>query len=74
MGGGVQRPFGLAQKNGCAQRTGVHARPKPTSFYISMFFDIYVCAKAQHEALTVVHQENAGYIAVLLPRICLSAS
>ncbi len=37
-------------------------------------FDIYVCAKAQHEALTVVHQENAGYIAVLLPRICLSAS
>jgi hypothetical protein len=39
-----------------------------------MFFDINVCAKVQHEALTVVHQENAGYIAVLLPRICLSAS
>jgi hypothetical protein len=39
-----------------------------------MFFDIYVCAKVQHEALTVVHQENAEYIAVLLPRICLSAS
>jgi hypothetical protein len=35
-GGGRSAPFGMAinPKNGCAQRTGAHARPKPTSYYI----------------------------------------
>ncbi len=34
--GGAQRPFWhvkWAQKDGCAQRTGAHARPKPTSVF-----------------------------------------
>ncbi len=33
-GGGAQRSVwrGRAQKDGCAQCTGVHARPKPTSY------------------------------------------
>ncbi len=34
MGGGAQRPFERVnepKKDGCAQRTGVHARSKPTS-------------------------------------------
>ncbi len=35
-GGGAQRPFSgwpWVQKAGCAQRTGAHARPKPTSLH-----------------------------------------
>ena len=38
MGGGGARsaPLGVfkSPKNGCAQRTGAHARPKPTSISI----------------------------------------
>jgi hypothetical protein len=40
-GGGRAAPrFGWqwAQKEGCAQRTGGHARPKPTSFFIRHFY------------------------------------
>ncbi len=36
MGGGRAAPrltWQYAQKDGCAQRTGAHARPKPTSEY-----------------------------------------
>jgi hypothetical protein len=37
--GGAQRPFGLlmSPKDGCAQRTGAHARPKPTSNMINKY-------------------------------------
>jgi hypothetical protein len=38
--GGAQRPVlhvNEPKKDGCAQRTGAHARPKPTSLYIYLF-------------------------------------
>jgi hypothetical protein len=30
----------MSPKDGCAQRTGAHARPKPTSIYISRLYRI----------------------------------
>ncbi len=34
----------VAQKDGCAQRTGAHARPKPTSLsYIYLGYFVCVC-------------------------------
>ena len=44
-GGGAQRPVarGNDQKDGCAQRTGAHARPKPTSGNIFKCFQIHQC-------------------------------
>ena len=32
-----------AQKYGCAQRTGAHARPKPTISYIYLGYFVCVC-------------------------------
>jgi hypothetical protein len=35
-------PFGVAkrQKDGCAQRTGAHARPKPPSWFYSLIYTL----------------------------------
>jgi hypothetical protein len=43
-GGGAQRPVsgGYELKDGCAQRTGAHARPKPTSL-IYIYLRYFVC-------------------------------
>jgi hypothetical protein len=47
MGGGERcAPFGMAMspKHGCAQRTGAHARPKPTSLsYIYLGYFVCMC-------------------------------
>ncbi len=49
IGGGARSaPLGVAlsPKNGCAQRTGAHARPKPTSLsyiYLGYFVCLCVC-------------------------------
>jgi hypothetical protein len=40
------------QKDGCAQRTGAHARPKPTSYY-------YMCL-ANHGASEAVKIHDIG--------------
>ncbi len=40
-GGGAQRPvwYAVSSKDGCAQRTGAHARPKPTSYKCLLGYD-----------------------------------
>ncbi len=51
--GGAQRPdlpCFWAQKDGCAQRTGAHARPKPTSYQITLYF-LYIFADLKAKAL-----------------------
>jgi hypothetical protein len=47
MGGGAQRPIlcvNELKKDGCAQRTGAHARPKSTSLsYIYLGYFVCLC-------------------------------
>ncbi len=64
MGGGRAAPrleWQCAQKDGCAQRTGAHARPKPTSFFY--IFSHYVIALndnciTEYNLLLVIHRNH----------------
>jgi hypothetical protein len=61
--GGAQRPVlhvNEYKKDGCAQRPGAHARPKPTSFHI--FWLVLVNNIQKHMAETTSKRADLAYL------------